>query len=92
MISRAREFDADDDGARLTGVPMALASALATLDRGTAAIPLPANRDLVQVSHMMIADPFSGAGMAKLFATCQPMAARIERLEQMAGRGGVIRD
>lgn len=91
-ISRTREFDADEDGAKLTGDPMALASALAKLERGTAAVPLPANRDLVQVSHMMIANPFSGAGMAKLFATHPPMAARIERLEQMAGRGGVIRD
>lgn len=83
-ISRTREYDADEDGARLTGDPMALASALAKLEAGTRRAPLAANRDLVDVSHLMIANPFRAGGMATLYATHPPMAERIRRLEQIA--------
>ncbi|MPY09930.1 zinc metalloprotease HtpX [Arthrobacter bussei] len=85
-IGRTREFDADEDGAILTDDPLALASALRKLASGTQRAPLPQDQRLVNTSHLMIANPFKGGGVGKLFATHPPMDQRIARLEGMAGR------
>ncbi len=85
-ISRTREYDADEDGSALTGDPLALASALRKLERGTQQAPLEPKQDLVNASHMMIANPFRAKDVSKFFSTHPPMDERVGRLEGMARR------
>lgn len=83
-ISRTREFDADEDGARLTGDPLALASALRKLEVGVARAPLQPTRAIQNSSHLMIANPFRPQDVSRLFSTHPPMTERIARLEEQA--------
>ncbi|MFZ2260359.1 heat shock protein [Luteococcus japonicus] len=87
-ISRTREFDADEDGSELTGDPLALANALAKIEHGVAAAPMAPTKDLVNSSHMMIANPFGGLNVRQMFSTHPATADRIMRLEQQAQRMG----
>lgn len=83
-ISRAREFVADATAAQLTNDPDALAGALERLS--VAAERLPADVEPATAS-LYIVNPLSGGGLAGLFSTHPPMAARVERLRAM--RAGV---
>ena len=83
-ISRTREYDADEDGSRLTQDPEALASALYRIENGVQQRPLQKNQRTETVSALMIASPFSAAQVSRLFSTHPPTADRIARLQQMA--------
>jgi heat shock protein HtpX len=94
-ITRSRESLADHTGAELTGKPLALASALAKLERGandpqllraggTKAETNPA------MQHLFIAAPFGGRAAMKLFSTHPPIPERIAALEEQARRMGQL--
>lgn len=77
-VSRSREYEADATGAKTTGNPYALASALEKIDAYSKRLPMVASPSN---AHLFIAQPFLGGGMfTNLFSTHPPMAKRIERL------------
>jgi heat shock protein HtpX len=77
-VSRSREYEADATGAKTTGNPYALASALEKIDAYSKRIPMVASPSN---AHLFIAQPLVGGGMfTNLFSTHPPMQKRIERL------------
>jgi heat shock protein HtpX len=86
-VSRTREYAADEGGAKLSGKPLALASALEKIDyyaknRRPSKNPNPA------LSSLYIINPFRGSGFAQLFSTHPPTPKRIARLHEIASNMG----
>ncbi|HEX3019647.1 MAG TPA: zinc metalloprotease HtpX [Chitinispirillaceae bacterium] len=80
-ISRSREYAADESGARMCRNPLALASALGKLQRGSEMIPMHTGNP--STAHLFIVNPFRG-GFASLFSTHPPMEERIRRLQLLS--------
>ncbi len=81
-ISRAREYLADETGARLANDPEALARALEKLERGAKQIP--AETAQPAIASLYIVNPLIGGGrIANLFSTHPPTAERTRRLRGM---------
>jgi heat shock protein HtpX len=84
-VSRSREYSADEGGAKVSGDPLALASALRKLQMGAQNIPLQVSDATANsTAHMFIMNPLSAGGLASLFSTHPPTEERIARLEAMA--------
>jgi heat shock protein HtpX len=81
-ISRAREFEADATGARISGQPLALASALEKLESTVRARPM----DVAPAAaHLFIVNPLGGGGWVNLFRTHPTTQERVTRLRAMSG-------
>jgi len=80
-ISRSREYQADESGAKISHKPLALAGALKKLSYASQRIPLEANPS---TAHLFIVNPLTGKGLASLFSTHPPLEERISRLEGLA--------
>ncbi len=85
-ISRQREYGADEAGARISGRPLALASALKKLQMGAQMRPTKVSES---TAHMYTVSPLRSDFMGNLFSTHPPVDERIARLERMAERMGV---
>jgi heat shock protein HtpX len=86
-VSRTREYAADEGGAKLSGKPLALASALEKIEyyarnRRSSKNTNPA------VTPLYIVNPLRGSGFAQLFSTHPATEKRIARLQQIAANMG----
>jgi heat shock protein HtpX len=80
-ISRSREYEADASGARLSGKPLALASALRKIEAYAQQRPLGVNPSF---AHLYIVNPLRMEGLTNLFRSHPPTEERIARLQAMA--------
>ena len=79
-ISRSREYLADEGGARISGKPYGLASALEKLSRASQAMPMEAKP---ATAHLFIVNPLTGQAFMNLFSTHPPVTERIARLRSL---------
>ena len=90
-ISRTREYQADKDGAEISGDPLALASALSKISQlSHRTVNVAAERNPA-MAHMYIFNPLSGARMDNLFSTHPNVENRIDQLQRLAGEMQVDR-
>lgn len=83
-VSRTREYEADRDGAEISGDPLALASALAKIAGAAGRTVNVAAERNPAMAHMYISNPLSGARMDGLFSTHPDVNNRIAQLQKLA--------
>ncbi|MBI4213122.1 MAG: zinc metalloprotease HtpX [Chloroflexi bacterium] len=80
-ISRAREFEADGAGAKISGMPLSLANALEKLEAGVHNRPMHVPE---AAAHLFIVNPLGQGFVSNLFRTHPTTAERVVRLRSMA--------
>ncbi|MEQ1849932.1 MAG: zinc metalloprotease HtpX [Candidatus Peribacteraceae bacterium] len=83
-LSRTREYHADHAGAKMSGDPLALASALEKLHSSARAVPRSASPLEQATASLFIVNPFKSSVLQALFSTHPPVEERIKRLHEMA--------
>ncbi|OLE47509.1 MAG: protease HtpX [Acidobacteria bacterium 13_1_20CM_3_58_11] len=82
FVSRAREYSADQTGARMVGQPYGLISALEKLGAYNQRLPSPSLS--LSTSALCIVKPlFGGEAWSSLFSTHPPLEKRIQALREM---------
>ena len=81
-LSRYREYAADRGGARITGKPSALASALVTIDGSMDRVPEEDLREQSEMNAFFII-PIESGFIGRLFSTHPPTEKRVERLREL---------
>jgi heat shock protein HtpX len=87
-ISRTREFEADREGALISGRPLWLASALQRISANVQRIDNIAAERNPATAHLFIINPLHGGGLGSLFATHPSVEQRVARLKAMANEMG----
>jgi heat shock protein HtpX len=87
-ISRTREYEADREGAEISGRPLWLASALQKIEHGASQIANEAASQNPATAHLFIINPLHGEGMDNLFSTHPSTENRVRALQELAERMG----
>ena len=90
-VSRTREYAADNLGGRISGQPLALASALAKISDAAHVVENDTAERNPATAHLFIINPLSGLRLDNLFSTHPATEHRIAALQELAaeiGSGG----
>jgi heat shock protein HtpX len=82
-ISRSREYFADETGARLSGDPAALASALQKIEKSVHNHPFVRMGTTEATAHLFISNPLKASSFLELFSTHPTTENRVKRLKEM---------
>jgi len=90
-VSRTREYASDEGGAKLSGKPQALASALQKIEtyaKSNSRFGRRQSQKNQAMAPLYIINPFKGSLMAELFSTHPATAKRIARLDKISENMG----
>jgi heat shock protein HtpX len=90
-ISRSREYQADQIGARICGNPLWLASALVKIQNAVrGGMRMESTERIPASAHLFIINPLTGRGLSSLFSTHPSTEDRVAELEKLAQEMGIL--